>query len=135
MPPQPHAFPGRRLAFLGLGLAIVGVVVYAIQFKAHYLKTPWYLPCTATLAVLLLAVALWRARTVWRAIALVFVLLLAGGEWAFLLATRLPDYTGPVAVGRPFPAFSTTRSDGALFTDRDLRDDGPTVLVFFRGRW
>lgn len=124
----------RRLLLLGVALAIVGVVIYAIQIAAKRLTVPWYLPATATVAALLLAVSLWRARSVWRVVLLLLMLLLAGAEWSFLLATRLPPYTGPIAVGKPFPAFATTRADGRPFTERDLRGD-KSVLVFFRGRW
>jgi hypothetical protein len=49
--------------------------------------------------------------------------------------SRLPAYTGPVQEGKPFPAFATTWADGRPFTDADLRQSQPTVLVFFRGRW
>ena len=60
---------------------------------------------------------------------------LAGAEGAFLAALRLPAYTGPVAAGRPFPAFATIRADGTPFTQSDLEGDQDTVMVFFRGRW
>ncbi|MGH7134334.1 MAG: hypothetical protein ACREHD_01255 [Pirellulales bacterium] len=96
---------------------------------------PWYLPITATLGAALIVAALWQARTVWRVLLLVVVLLLAGAEWMFILATRLPPYTGRVAIGQPFPPFTTKRADGTEFTDRDLLGDQTTVLVFFRGRW
>src|SRR5438270_828826 len=79
--------------------------------------------------------ALSRRRTVWRVLVLLLVTLLAAGEWAFVLETRLPAYTGPVAEGRPFPAFKTARADGSPFTQEDLADGQKTVMVFFRGRW
>lgn len=128
-------FPGRRFVLLGLGVAILGLAGYVAQIAAQRLITPWYLPLSAMLGAVLVAVSLWRARSVWRVLALVLVSLLAGAEWTFLLATRLPAYTGPVAVERHFPAFETTRADGAPFTQRDLRCDQNNVLVFFRGRW
>jgi hypothetical protein len=127
---------GRRWLLFGLGLAALGILSYAAQvlyFK--HLKAPWYLPLTATLAVILLIVALSQKRTAWRFVALLVLGLLAAAEWAFLLAFRLPPYTGPVAVGRPFPEFTTARADGTPFTHRDLVGDRGTVLVFFRGRW
>jgi hypothetical protein len=96
---------------------------------------PWYMPIAATLSVFLIVVALWRARSVWRILALLLVVLLAGAEWAFMLETRLPAYTGPVATGQPFPEFTTMRADGAAFTQRDLEGDQNNVMVFFRGRW
>jgi hypothetical protein len=127
--------PGRLLLWLGLGVAVAAVVAYALQVRAHVLTTPWYLVCAATAAVALVAVSLWQARSVWRILALLLVAVVAGGAWTLVVGTRLPAYTGPVAVGRPFPAFQTVRADGTPFTDRDLQGDKNTVMVFFRGRW
>jgi hypothetical protein len=96
---------------------------------------PWYMPTLASLGVVLVIVSLLERRTVWRVFALLAVVVLAGAEWAFLYAVRLPAYTGPIAVGQPFPAFATKRADGTTFTQRDLAGDRNHVLVFFRGRW
>ena len=127
--------PGRLLVALGLALPVLGILAYAAQVAAHRLVTPRYMPAAATLGVLCLAAALWRRFSVWRVLALLPVTLLAGAEWAFLVAVRLPAYAGPVAAGRPFPAFTTARADGTPFTQRDLAGDRHHVLVFFRGRW
>src|SRR6476646_1727143 len=131
----PRRRPGRRFLALGLALTALGLIGYAGQLALHRLTTPWYLPLTATLGVILIIASLWQARTVWRVLALLLVGLLAGAEWTYLLTTRLPAYTGPVAVGQPFPAFTTVRADGSPFTQRDLEGDRDSVLVFFRGRW
>jgi hypothetical protein len=96
---------------------------------------PWYMPTLASLGVVLVSISLVERRTVCRAFALLAVVVLAGAEWAFLYAVRLPPYTGPIAVGQPFPAFETKRADGTPFTQRDLVGDRNNVLVFFRGRW
>jgi hypothetical protein len=120
---------------LGLVLAVVGLGAYVAQVMASHLWAPWYLPLSGTLGVLLLVAALVQARSVWRWLALLLVLLLTGVEWSLLLGLRLPPYTGPVAVGHSFPAFTTTRADGSPFTQRDLQADQHTVFVFFRGRW
>jgi hypothetical protein len=53
----------------------------------------------------------------------------------FMLALRLPEYTGPIVVGKPLPEFTTSRADGSPFTSRDLGGDTNDVLVFFRGHW
>jgi hypothetical protein len=132
-PPRPSS--GRLLLFLGLGVAALGLVACVVQFSLNRLVTPWYLPSTATLGVLCVGLALYQRRTVWRLLALLLLLVLAGGEWWFLLGLRLPPYTGPIAVGKSFPAFETTRSDGTRFTQRDLEGQQNQVLVFFRGRW
>jgi hypothetical protein len=126
---------GRLWFWLGVGLPVLAVVAYAVQVGRAHLRTPWYLPSLATLGVVLLAVALWKRRTVWRVLALVAVVLCAGAAWAFLLMTRLPAYEGPVAASKPFPAFATARADGTPFTERDLQGGPNHVLVFFRGRW
>jgi hypothetical protein len=131
----PHRCPGRLFLALGLGVAALGVIGYVVQIAAQRLTTPWYVPWAATLGVALVAVSLWQARTVWRVLALLLLVLLAGAEWTFLLGMRLPAYTGPVAAGQPFPGFATTRADGTPFTQRDLEGDQNNVLVAFRGRW
>jgi hypothetical protein len=120
---------------LGLGLAFLGFAGYVLQLSLRNLMAPWYLPIVTTLGALLLVVALWQARTVWRVLALVPVLLLAGGSWTLLLGSRLPPYSGPVALGKPFPAFETKRADGRTFSQSDLEGDQKHILVFFRGRW
>jgi hypothetical protein len=120
---------------MGLGLAVLGVVAYVVQFSLQRLMAPWYMPCLALLGVVLILVSLWERRTFWRVFALLAVVLLAGAELAFLHAMQLPPYSGPIAVGRPFPAFETKRADGTPFTQSDLVGDRNSVLVFFRGRW
>ena len=134
-PSPPRRYPGRLWLALGLLLAVLGIAAYAVQLSVHRLSSPWYVPCAATVGAVFVALSLWRAPTVWRVLALVLLVLLAGAESAFLAALRLPAYTGPVAAGRPFPAFATIRADGSPFTQTDLEGDQDTVLVFFRGRW
>jgi hypothetical protein len=126
---------GRLLMLAGLGLAVLGVVAFAIQLSLGRLMLPWYMPAAALLGVACVVASLWKRRTVWRALALVVVVLLAGLEFMALYATRLPSYAGPIAVGRPFPAFEARRADGTPFTENDLIGDQHHALVFFRGRW
>jgi hypothetical protein len=132
----PRRYPGRFFIALGIGLAILGIAAYIIQIAAGRLRVPWYLPLSAMLGVACVAIALWQMRSVWRVLALVLLVLVAGLEWTFLLGSRLPAYTGTqVAAGKPFPAFTTTNAEGAAFTQSDLEGDIDTVMVFFRGRW
>jgi hypothetical protein len=131
----PHRFRGRILLLLGLGLAVMGVVAYIVQVSLERLIIPWYMPALGLLGVVLVVVSLRERRTVWRVLALLVVVLLTGAELAFLYAVRLPPYTGPIAVGQPFPAFEARRSEGTPFTHRDLAGDQNNVFVFFRGRW
>ncbi len=127
----------RGLLFLlfGLTVTVLGIAAYAVQISFERLSAPWYMPALGTLGVLLVVISLCERRTVWRVIALVGVGFFAFAEWGMLLAFRLPAYTGPVTVGRPFPAFETERADGTPFTQTNLTGDRNNVLVFFRGRW
>src|SRR5262249_686336 len=96
---------------------------------------PWYMPALALLGVALVVMSLWQRRTVWRVLALLAVLLLAGAELAALNALRLPPYAGPIAVGRPFPAFEARRAGGTRVTQGDLTGEPHHLPVFFRRRW
>ncbi len=130
---QPYL--GRLYLTLGLLLSAAGLVGYYAQLSVHRLAAPWYLPVSATLGVMFVAMSVWHARTILRILCLLLVLLFAGAEWAFILMTRLPAYSGPVAVGQPFPAFSSLKADGKPFTQTELEGQQKNVLVFFRGRW
>ena len=121
--------------WLGLVLAVAGIAICVLQFSAEKLMMPWYMPAMATIGLMLVALSVYYARTTWRILALVLMLLIAGGEWAALSAMRVPGYNGPVAAGKPFPAFATLRADGSPFTQADLIGAQNTVMVFFRGRW
>jgi hypothetical protein len=99
------------------------------------LMLPWYVPAAALFGVALVIGSLWKRRTVWRVLALIVVVLLAGFEFMALNEMRLPLYAGPIAKGQPFPAFEVRRADGTPFTRNDLIGDQHQVLVFFRGRW
>lgn len=127
--------PGRGLLWLGLAVPIVGLVGWIAQLWLRHLTMPWYLPCAGTVGVLLLVAALWKARSIWRVLALIVIGLLTVGEWTLVLGLGLPPYEGPVTVDKPFPAFTTLKGDGTQFTQRDLQGDQNTVLVGFRGRW
>jgi hypothetical protein len=134
--PVPRRFPGRLYLWLGLALAVLGPTLYTAQLLAQRLTAPWYMPIFGSVAVGLVLFALSRSRSIWRFLALALVVVFAAGEWHLLLLdTKLPPYSGPVAVGQPFPAFSTKLADGSTFDEASLRSERPTVMVFFRGRW
>jgi hypothetical protein len=132
---EPRRYPGRLFLALGLLVTALGIIGYIVQLSAGRLFTPWYVPLSATLGVFLILVSVRQAGVVWRKIVLMLVLMVAIAEWYFLFAEPLPPYTGPVAVGQPFPAFATVRADGTPFTQRDLEGNQDNVLVFFRGHW
>jgi hypothetical protein len=133
---QSHpARAGRRWLLLGTALPFLAIALYAVQLAQSRLWTPWYMPLLGTAGVILVIVALRRARGFMRWLALGLVLLVASMEWTYVLATRLPPYSGPATVGRPLAQFSTSRADGTPFTDQDLQGDRNHAMVFFRGRW
>ena len=119
----------------GLAVSVLGIAAYVIQLSLERLKLPWYMPAAALLGVALMIASLWKRRTLWRVLALVVVVLLAGFELMVLNEMRLPPYVGPIAEGHPFPAFEARRADGTPFTRNDLIGDRHQALVFFRGRW
>ena len=134
--PAPRRSPGRLFLWLGLALGLLGPTLYFVQFQAHRLTTPWYMPILGSVAVVGVLFALFRNRSIWRFLALGLVVLFAASEWDLLLRqSKLPDYKGPAVVGKPFPAFSTTLADGSKFDEANLKGEQPTVMVFFRGRW
>jgi len=125
------------LPFLaGALLFFVGPVGYFAQLGARQLWTPWYVPLLASVGLLLMAASLWRRPGAVRFLGLAAFGLLCGLEWYFLLvASKTPAYAGPALPGRQIPAFAARRADGGRFTDENLRDGTPSLLVFFRGRW
>jgi hypothetical protein len=131
----PRRSPGRLYLWLGLALGLLGPALYTVQLQAQRLTTPWYLPILSSVAVAAVLVALFRTRSIWRFLALALLVVFAAGEWFFLLSSKMPPYAGPVAVGQPFPAFSTKLADGSSFDQDKLKGEQRTVMVFFRGRW
>ena len=129
-------YPGRIYIGLGIVTALLGLFFYLYQLFNSLLTTPWYLPVFGTVGLGLMVLALFMAWTRWRLVGVVLLGLFAGLEWYFILVfTVLPHYQGPVEEQDSFPAFRTTLSDGTPFTEKDLKGNKDTVMVFFRGRW
>lgn len=127
---------GRLLFWSGIGLFVLGLVSAGTQYALKQLMVPWYAPVLATVGVGLVLLSCRRRPTVVRFIGLGLLTVACAFEWYFLVvATRMPQYTGPAQVGSTVPAFSALRADGSAFTDDDLKHGPPTALVFFRGRW
>ncbi len=121
---------------IGIGLVVLGPVLFMAQFSAKIMRVPWYLPALATVGAALLLLAVVRRPTVWRILALVLATLLGSAEWYFIVSlSKLPAYVGPVAIGTSFPAFTTTLADGSPFDQQSLHGEQNTAMVFFRGRW
>jgi hypothetical protein len=133
--PVPHR-SGRAFFWAGVFLCLLGPMLFAVEFSLKRLAVPWFSPALATLAVFCLIMAVVRRRTVSRWVALVLIALFAGIQWYGLAVfIKLPDYKGPVQVGKSIPAFQGKRADGSPFTNSELKGDKRHVLVFFRGRW
>ena len=126
---QPLFLLGVLLVFLGIG----GVF---LQMWLRHLSVPWFMPIAGTAGVLLMAAGAWQRGGVLRWIGLVVFAALVGSEWYMIAVLgRAPAYTGPFQPGQHVPAFAATFADAQPFTDKNLEDGKPSMLVFFRGRW
>jgi hypothetical protein len=126
---------GRGLLWLGMIVALSGIVIFFVLLYAKILIAPWYVPILASLGAALLLVALVRAQSIWRWTALLLFTAFAAAVWVMLLVVfALPPYTGPVKAGQPFPEFATTLADGSSFTQNDLKGEQNTAMFFFNGR-
>jgi len=127
----------RLFLWLGVLITILGPALYAAQIiQARRLTTPWYLPTSATIGLALVLWSIIKARTITRFALLAVIGLFAVAQWFFVAAlSRLPEYAGPMAMGRPLPHFTSKRADGSAFTERDLAGTQNSAIVFFRGRW
>jgi hypothetical protein len=124
------------LLLAGLASALLAPLLYWLQLRASVLTSPWYVPLLTTVGACLCLLALLRARSVGRVLAVVLCGLLAAAEWYVLFPLfALPAYTGPAVPGGVVPEFATTLADGSPFTRESLQGPQATVLVFFRGHW
>ena|SRR5947209_2599514 len=134
--PAVRGHAGALVMGLGLLLAVLGPILYAVQFRAGKFFVPWYVPILSTIGLILIILALRQQLGAWRIVGFIFVAGLAGLEWAFLLFfSRLPQYSGPVVSGRPLPPFAAALASGAPLTQDNFKGEQATALVFFRGRW
>ena len=92
--------------------------------------TPW-VPMAMLAAAPILAWAGFRSeRTRPRLLSGVLLTALAAIAWTMILVVMaFPDYDQP----RQVASFRSTDADGAVISSESLK--GPTLLVFFRGRW
>src|SRR5207244_3454208 len=128
-PAVPAASLGRGYFWLGIAVCLLGLAAAVVQYTLKVLIVPWYVPALTTIGVVLLAASLTQRRTITRILMLVVLTVLAGAEWFFIVAlARLPEYSGP-RVDEPMPAFQTTRADGRSFSNKDLQDGTPHILV------
>lgn len=134
--PQTDRPLGRGNFLAGIGVCLLGVALLVLQYRLKELIVPWYVPALTTLGVLLIFSSVAQRWSVIRILFLILIVVLAGFEWYFVVSfSKLPNYVGPARIGHQFPAFQTTLANGRPFTDKDLQDGTPSVMVFFRGRW
>jgi hypothetical protein len=127
--------PWTLFLFGGL-LFLVGPAIYAVQLSQSHLSAPWFVPILATAAAFCMAASVWQRRGVFRKVGLVICALLCTFEWFMMLVVfSTPPYSGPAQVGRRLPPFTTALADGTRFSEKDLANGKPTVLLFIRGRW
>jgi hypothetical protein len=129
----PRSWP---LFLSGVLLFVLGPAIYFVQISLGHLDMPWHLPVLAAVGVLFMAASVLQRRGVWRSVGLVLFALICGLEWYLVLvAGKTPPYDGPAKVGYKVPEFAATYADGRAFTNKDLEDGKPTVLLFYRGHW
>jgi FtsH-binding integral membrane protein len=127
---------GKAYLWFGVGLVLLGPMLWMVQLRAKLFVVPWYVLALAAAGVVLLLLAVLRRHSIWRIVALVLCGALAASEGYFLLSlSKVPDYHGPVAAGVAFPQFKTRLANGSVFNQDSLRGEQNTALVFFRGRW
>ncbi len=129
--------PARRRPYFLLGMSIffLGMIIYAVQIATKHLVEPWHVPILGTIGVLLMVVSVVQRPGILRIIGLLLFVVMAGMEWFMLLGSNLAPYAGPAKAGEKLPAFTATLADGSSFTNSNLQEGKPTVLVFFRGHW
>ncbi|MEX0713897.1 MAG: hypothetical protein WD278_16285 [Pirellulales bacterium] len=127
---------GRGYFWAGIAVCLFGIALCVAQYSLRQLIVPWYVAGLATLGAVLLLWSVIQRPSVVRVVVLALIAALAGFEWYFLVSlARLPTYDGPARAGEKIPAFRSTLAGGRPFTQVDLQQGTPTVLVFFRGRW
>ncbi|MEX2121253.1 MAG: hypothetical protein WD847_16795 [Pirellulales bacterium] len=133
---------GRATFWAGIGVCLIGLALCVVESSPSRLIVPLYAAELTTLGVLLLLWSVIQRPSVVRVVALALIAALAAFQWYILVSARpssydgrLPNYDGPARAGEKIPAFRSTLADGRPFTEKDLQQGTPSVLVFFRGRW
>ena len=129
----------QRKPWFALGLLLLVGVVATMIVQVVVLKTHsnyWIIGGAMAVGVIFMLLGLASKRGVVRTAATGLAAILTAGFWYMVLAgSKLPTYDGPAAVGNEIPAFEAKLADGTPFTKADLTGGGPSVLVFFRGKF
>jgi peroxiredoxin len=123
------------MLWLGLVVGLLGPGLFFVQINMERLTKPWYVPVLGAVGAALALYAFVQRRSIVRFLVMGVLVLLAAGEGAMYSMMQLPAYQGPVAVGRPFPAFASKLADGEAFTEANLAGTQGTAMVFYRGQW
>lgn len=122
---------------VGASLFGLGIAAYIIEFGVlHIMRTPFSFLIPATTGAVLLVLSAARRRSILRiSMAIMVTAFTLLVWWLALVAWRTPVYDGPAQVGEPAPMFSTTLSDGTVFSGATMKGSSHSLLVFYRGRW
>jgi len=132
---RPHTGT-RALALIALLLALGTVVAFVGLLQALIPLRPVLYLGALTLATVLGAVAVWRARHWLTITAFAFSLLLLGAASFFhFVAMRVPVTGSAFVVGQAAPDFTLPDATGQPVQLAQFRGQKPVVLVFYRGYW
>ncbi len=129
---------------LGTLIFLLGMIIYIIQIETTHLVEAWHVPILGTIGVLLMLVSVVQRPRIVRIIGLLLFIGLTGTEWYMVLAgskvRHAPEarpwspYAGPAKPGEKLPAFTATLADGSSFSNLNLQEGKPTLMVFFLGK-
>ena len=126
----------RTLAIAALVLAVGTVAVFMLLVQRFIVLSAVAYLGALTLAVVLAAVSVVRARRWLTVGALVVSVLLLGLAAAFnFVLMRVPGGPSAFVVGQPAPDFTLPDATGRAVRLADYRGRQPVVLVFYRGYW
>lgn len=125
----------RGLLWLAWLLAFAGPLSFFAMVQMHRLMTPWYVPALAGAAILFGLLAFVRRPSIVRFLVVGVLCAFAGFQLFMFWKMMLPPYQGPLVVGQPIPAFTTSLANGDSLDQAKLAGDKTSVIVFFRGRW
>ena len=126
----------RSFALVALVVAVGTIVGYVVLVQKLMPMPPVAYLSALTLAVVLAAIAVVRARG-WLTIgvlALTVALLSFAATFNFVLM-RVPSSPSAFVVGQPAPDFTLPDASGSTVQLAELRGKKPVVLVFYRGYW
>jgi hypothetical protein len=122
---------------IGIVLVLLGFVLTFVQFNVlSRLTTPWQMPILATLGVICMLLSVLQRGGWGRIAGFLLFAFVSGALWFMLLyGMNTPPYTGPATPRNPVPTMTAKLADGRPFSNADLADGKPSVMLFYRGLW